>query len=369
MIRNTKIPHSVRIILTDRCNLNCTFCLMDAGQKRVQDELKTEDWFRFFARLKALQVFNVSLSGGEILLRDDLLLLLQKLRDNRMHKISLLTNGTLINDDIASQLYQLNIKSIAISLDGLEESHDQIRGKGAFVKTMAGIQRLIGAGIIPEITFTPTKSNYRDLGPLLDFVAPLGVKIFHVNTLTPEGRCLHIYKEIMMDFPRQIKEVLDVIEEKKKMYSQIKINCSLGFYYYLPESYTYFKENPQNYQMKHLKDGCGAASTSCVIMPNGDMVPCEGFSNFVGGNIREKDLLEIWGQAECFKTIRDLSLISMDQSPFCKECRYLYICDGGCRATAYLIHKDLRAPAITCPYWKAESGSIVYNDAREQTVG
>jgi len=95
-------------------------------------------------------------------------------------------------------------------------------------------------------------------------------------------------------------------------------------------------------------------STSCTITPNGDVVPCEGFLDFKGGNIKEKDLYDIWNESENFKIIRDLSNISMDNTPYCKTCEYIYLCDGGCRATAYIVYNDLLAPSILCPYKKGE---------------
>jgi SynChlorMet cassette radical SAM/SPASM protein ScmE len=352
MIRYTKVPHSVRILLTDQCNLYCNFCLINASEKANTKELHTAEWLRFFESLKKLRVFNISISGGEIFLRHDLFVLLKKLRENRMHRITLLTNGTLITKEIANQLSRINMKNISISVDGLKEKHEQIRGKGTFLRTVKGLQCLLGVGIIPRISFTPVKSNYKDLAPLIDLMVSLGITVIHVNTLTPEGRCLEIYSDIALEYPLQVKEVLDVIEEKKKEYPGTKINSGLGFYYYLPQSYMYFEENPQNYEMKHLKDGCGAASTSCVITPTGDVIPCEGFKMFTGGNIREQDLLDIWNNSRNFKTIRDLSKITMDQIPYCKDCKYIYLCDGGCRALAYLVHKDLLAPSILCPSCK-----------------
>jgi len=351
VIRHTRIPHSIRLTLTDRCNLSCDFCFMDASSQSNKEELKTDEWLQVFKRLKELRVFNISLSGGEIFLRDDLMVLLKQLRENRMHKITLLTNGTLITKEIAGQLEQLKIKSIIISLDGLEEKHDQIRGSGAFRDTVTGIRHLISAGITPYIAFTPVRDNYSDLGALIDFLVPLGVSGISVNTLTPEGRCLEIYKDVVLQFPQQVKDVLTVVADKKRLYPDFKIDCSLGFHYNLPQSYHYYKENPGNYEIKHLKDGCGAASTSCAIAADGAVIPCEGLSMFKGGNIKEQDLSEIWNDSENFKTIRNLSNVSMDQTPHCKECKYIYLCDGGCRATAKLIYNDLTAPDISCPYW------------------
>jgi SynChlorMet cassette radical SAM/SPASM protein ScmE len=363
MIRYSKIPHSVRILLTNRCNLNCNFCLIDAQKNANKEELQTNDWLNFFERLKELRVFNVSISGGEIFLRNDLLVLLKKLRENRMHRITLLTNGTLITEEIANQLNELNIKNISISVDGLEETHDQIRGTGSFQKTIKGILNLINIGVKPMISFTPVRSNYKELRGLIDIISSMGLPSIQVNTLSPEGRCINIYEDIVLKFPNQVKEVLDVVEEKKKEYPDIEIKCHMGFHYHLPQSYQYYQKNPGNYEIKHLKDGCGAASTSCTITSTGNVIPCEGLSTFLGGNIREQDLADIWNNSENFKIIRDLAKVSMDQNPYCKDCKYIYLCDGGCRATAHLVYGDLLAPCITCPF--CERAQLIKSSGNE----
>lgn len=173
MFRYTKTPHSVRVVLSRNCNLHCDYCLNDSSIRTNDEELHTSEWLKLFERLKELRVFNVTLSGGEIFLRKDIFVLLKRLRENRMHQLSLLTNGTLITREIAEKLSQLKIKYISISVDGLEEKHDEIRGKGAFKKTIKGIQNLISVGIKPQLSFTPVKSNYSDLGPLIDFTVSL----------------------------------------------------------------------------------------------------------------------------------------------------------------------------------------------------
>jgi len=346
-----RAPYSIRIILTNKCNLHCDFCLANASEKDKINELDTWEWLDFFERLKELYIFDISFSGGEIFLRDDLFLLLNKLRENARHRISLLTNGTLITEEIAKHLKQINIRRIHISLDGLEKKHDELRGRGTFQRIVKGIQSLNYVGIKPSISFTAMRSNYMDLGPLIDFIASMGISAIQVNSLIPEGRCINIYNNLALKYPDQILEVLKVIENKQKEHKDFKIFSEIGFYYYLPQHYSYLQKSfKTGLRTKHLKGGCGAASTCCVITPNGNVIPCEGLSDFVGGNIREQDLLDIWNDSVELKKIRDLSRISLDQVLYCKDCQYNVICDGGCRALAYIKHNDLTAPNSLCPF-------------------
>lgn len=149
MIKKSKIPHAVRLNLTKKCNLHCDFCLADASSEADKDELSTDEWLKFFERLKELKIFMVSLSGGEIFLRDDLFVLLKKLRENRMHRLTLLTNGTLITKNFAEQLKQLKIKTISISIDGMEANHNRLRGPGSFEKSITVFAILSKWGLFP----------------------------------------------------------------------------------------------------------------------------------------------------------------------------------------------------------------------------
>jgi Fe-coproporphyrin III synthase len=353
MIWNTTVPHSVRLLLTQQCNLKCKFCFINATEKVELKELTTEEWLRFFSRLKELLIFNLIISGGEIFLRNDLFILLGRLRENRIHRITLLTNGTLICDAHAVHLHRLKIKNILVSLDGMEERNDTVRGQGAFKNALQGIRRLIDVGLSPGVAFTPVKNNYKDLGPIIDLVAEMGVKLFRLNTLTPEGRCTELYPQLALDYPHQVEEVNRVIQFRERQYEDLKINCDIDMFYRLPRMYEESqRKSSQKRRIRNFKEGCGSASTCCTITSTGDVIPCEGFSEFVGGNILKDDLVPIWRESENFKKIRDLGKISLADVPYCRNCKYNVLCDGGCRSVAYRFYDDMHAPTGLCPHWK-----------------
>jgi len=187
---------------------------------------------------------------------------------------------------------------------------------------------------------------------LVDALVPLGIKLISVNTLTPEGRCLDIYQNIVLEFPLQVGHVSDVITAKREQYPDIKIDSGLGFYYRLPKNYKYCLENPGHFEKRHLKQGCSAGSTSLTITETGYVIPCEGFPTLRCGNVRQQNLMDIWKESVNMKKIRDLANVSLDETPYCKKCKYKTLCDGGCRATAFLVFGDLHAPSVNCPYWE-----------------
>jgi radical SAM protein with 4Fe4S-binding SPASM domain len=350
--RTTSAPTSVKLLLTRECNLNCFYCGADQFKKNENEpELTTNEWIDVLRRLKEIRVFTIDFSGGEIFLRDDVFEILETAVECRFPKITITTNGTLIDPAAAGKLESLNLKDIAVSLDGEKGSNDQIRGEGAFTGTVEGIGNLIGRGIDPNILFTPLKSNYKRLADMVDVLYPLGVRRISFNILHPTGRCRKIYKDVMLDFFVDIGDFKKIIKIIREKYIDLKIDDHLMGYNSFPAMYREYKSSSNLKNTKKLKP-CSAGHSTCNITSAGWVIPCSEFFDFKGGNIREQDILDIWMNSQNFERIRRLSDISIDQIPYCKNCDYNIFCNSGCRADAYAVYGDLLAPDPFCPYWK-----------------
>ncbi|MFA7232070.1 MAG: radical SAM protein, partial [Victivallaceae bacterium] len=97
-VKNT--PEGLDINITNRCNLRCSYCSHFSSGGDTNTDLSTEEWLMFFRELKDCAVKDVTLAGGEPLIREDLRELITGIHDNRM-RFSILSNGTLITDDLA----------------------------------------------------------------------------------------------------------------------------------------------------------------------------------------------------------------------------------------------------------------------------
>lgn len=350
--RVTNSPIAIQLHLTRKCNLNCYYCSADEFIKKEKEkELDTKEWVNLLKRLKEIQVFDVSFSGGEIFLRKDIFKILETAVKCNFPKMRLTTNGTLISDAVAKRLKSLNFKNIEISLDGNKEMNDQIRGEGSFNKTIEGINNLVNNGIIPSIRFTPLKNNYKKLNEMADLLYSFNIKKFALNSLKPTGKCSKIYKDIMLDFFIETEELHKIIDNIREKYSDFKIGKPDKFYKNVPIQY-YENRLSLNSKNKQKLKPCSAAHSSCNITSSGWIIPCSELFDFKGGNIREKDILDIWRNSENFKRIRSLSSVSIDQIPYCRNCKYNVFCNAGCRANAYAVYGDLLAPDPFCPYWK-----------------
>ena len=194
------LPAGVVYEATMRCNLHCEFCYVGdllniEGQWR--QELPLETLQRAFPDKDGLQV---SLTGGEIFMRKDILGVMDVFRDKGYVCGYLTTNGTIITDERAEALAELAsggfLRHISVSIDGPGELHDRARGvKGTFERTAASLRRLQAAAkakhapLRVSINTTVAHETLESLVQMVDVAQELGVDAIGLNHLmfsTPE---------------------------------------------------------------------------------------------------------------------------------------------------------------------------------------
>ena len=114
--------------MTRRCNLKCIHCYSNSADIDYPDELTTEEGKKLIDDLAAFGSPVILFSGGEPLIRKDLLELAQYATDKGMRAV-ISTNGTLITKEIAAKLQKIGLSYVGVSLDGLEKTHDRFPGK------------------------------------------------------------------------------------------------------------------------------------------------------------------------------------------------------------------------------------------------
>jgi MoaA/NifB/PqqE/SkfB family radical SAM enzyme len=191
--RADRLPLGLVYEATMRCNLHCEFCY-------VGDLLNLEGEWRQELTLDALRRafpegrLQVSLTGGEIFMRKDILSVLDLFRDKGYSCGYLTTNGTIINDERAEALADLAqqgfLKHISVSIDGPGDLHDKARGvKGTFERTAAGLRRLQaaskrkGAALRVSINTTVAGDSLDTLDRMVDVAEELGVDAIGLNHL------------------------------------------------------------------------------------------------------------------------------------------------------------------------------------------
>ena len=146
--------------LTHNCNSHCITC--NAWKKRSLNELSSNEVFGLLRDLKKLGVLGVNLGGGEPLLRQDLPLIVAEAKKLGL-TTSLTTNGILLTQAVAKNLLDLGLNSIVISVDGLGERNNYIRGvQGLFERNMANLRMLATLRDSAFSFITHRDGNYSD---------------------------------------------------------------------------------------------------------------------------------------------------------------------------------------------------------------
>ncbi len=341
--------------VTYACNLRCKHCYATAG-KPLQDELTTEEAKKAIDKLDKAGVPIIAFSGGEPLVRPDILELSRYAADKGIY-VALATNGTLITEEKAEEIKKAGIQFVQISLDGADaKTHDEFRGiPGAFDRTVRGIKNCIKEGFFVNISTTMTHYNYKQIPKIIDFCEKLGVDWFMAYNFVPVGRGKNIKQQDLT--PDEREELLKMLWEKLKtskvnvlstapQFARIALQREFGNETIVPTHFYTLKLKSQLANLAEFIGGCGCGRFYCAIKPQGNIEPCVFFPLTVG-NIKTDDFEDVWNNNKVFAELRNKDLLK----PNCETCKYRYYC-GGCRARAFNYFGDYLAPDPGCIYNK-----------------
>lgn len=359
---------------TKACNLRCKHCYEYAGSKPTPDELTTEEALKAVDVMGEAGVTIIAFSGGEPLLRKDLVEVLKAAREYGIFT-AVATNGTLITREVAERMRESGIGYVQISLDGAKsETHDNFRGiPGVFERTIRGIKNCVEAGIFTEVSTVVTKYNYSEVPDIIELCERMGVDWWMMYNFVPTGRGRNIAdvdlspeereellrylwtklrsnprSQILSTAPQYARVALQMEEELRKAGEQSE-EVVIPTHFYNP------RLHGQLINLSEFIGGCGAGRFYLALEPNGDITPCVFFPLKVG-NIKVDDFEELWDTNEVFQDLRDRDRLK----PHCGECEYRYVC-GGCRARAYAYLGDYLAPDPGCinniEVWNTLKGS------------
>lgn len=341
-------PRTVDIEITPRCNLRCSYCYYFNNPGESYSELSTEEWLKFFDELGRCCVMNVTLSGGEPFIREDLKELLSGIVKNRM-RFSLLSNGGLIDNEIASYIASTGrCDQVQISIDGsFAEVHDTCRGKGAFEGATRGIQILQKHGISVGVRLTLHHQNVDDIEAVSDFLLnTLNLPSFSVNAASYLGSFREKKDEIGLSLDERYRAMTSLLKAREKHSG--RINAQAGP---LADADTWrlmeearLSGAPPFPRGGELT-GCGCVFNRMAVRTDGSMVPCMLLPHLVLGKINSDSLQNVWQHSEILAAMRDRNNTRLEDSEYCKDCPYIPYCTGNCPAIAYTITGDVHAPS------------------------
>lgn len=315
--------------LTDRCNQRCKHCYQTEYDG---EELKFRDWVNILGEIRMfysqlLQMYpnekmHLSLTGGEpFILGDNFIRFLYLLHMNRdWTTYSIMTNGTMVGEKEAEHLVTTGCTSVQVSLDGLRENHDLLRGNGNFKKVLEKISLMRKYGLFIVVSFTATVENYKDFPALAQVTYEAGANAIWSDRILPidtdkDVSHLLLDKETTRKYLKSMRDARDKMLEIDSKF-QVRMNRALQFLYGGGEAYS-----------------CQAGKHLLIIMPNGDILPCRRMPEILG-NIKTNRLFNIWLNHPFMQYLR------CGKPEGCRGCNFVNRCNGGLKCLSYCLKAD-----------------------------
>lgn len=345
-IMNT--PRSVDLSITNRCNLRCTYCSHFTSAGDSGSDLLTEEWLSFFEELGRCAVLDVTIEGGEAFARKDLKDIIEGIIQNRM-RFSILSNGTLITDDMAAFLTSTGrCNSVQVSIDGsYPETHDACRGDGNFERAVAGLKCLQRHHIPVTVRTTIHRHNVNDLEETAGFLLEdLNLPGFSTNAASYMGLCRNHVDDVQLTVDERSLAMETLLKLNHKYNG--RIGAAAGP---LAEAKNWLemeqarRENRESFQNCGYLRSCSGVFSKMAVRADGVMVPCLQLSHIVLGRINRDDLKEVWQHHPELTRLRERRDIPLADFDFCQGCEYIPYCRGNCPAIAYTIAGEEDRPS------------------------
>jgi len=347
------------INLTQRCNLACAHCYMDAETmlQGGENELTTEEVRELLNEIADRSTETmVVLTGGEPLMRGDLEALVA--HGTKLGLVMVVgTNGVALTEKRVQALKAAGAMGVGISVDSLDpEKHDAFRGlPGAWEKTMQGIESCKRHDLPFQIHFSVTEANADEVPSMIDFARAAGARVLNIFFLVCTGR-----GESMSDIsPATYERVLNQLVAAQEQSTGLLIRARCAPHY----KRIAYQRDPASTLTRaagYEGGGCLAGIHYCRVTPEGAVTACP-YIPTEEGNIRDTKFWDIWDQSLAFQSLRHPALQGK-----CGSCEFRKLC-GGCRARPLALGESLMDTDPWCVH--VPDGSPVIEPLIEQPAG
>ncbi len=321
------LPLRYFLELTYRCNLKCPYCYV--GCDRNKNELSTEQWLDIIKQLPKYSL--ATLVGGEPLLRLDFGEIFNAVSKRLNGKVTVVSNGYLLNDEIIKLFDNKKLLLLSVSLDGFGKNHDENRNKdGLFDKVVSNLDNVLKLNKRPKMDIKTIilENNLDDLPKLYKYCSDNGFEFFSLSFLRSnqlkQNSCLREYLTEEFFEPQEHKLYFN-LEHFKEVFKEIESisknsKCEIRFAPKFEYSENILKKIEKFYteekEFKNLYKPCTFPFSDMFITPEGLVYPCLSVKM---GDLKENSLKEIYGMP-CYKDFRAKI----------KKCGYLPCCDMCC---------------------------------------
>ena len=339
--------------MTRACNLKCVHCYAHATEQGMSDELNTEEGKALLDDLARFGSPVVLFSGGEPLVRKDLVPLADYAVQKGMRAV-ISTNGTLISKEKAKELKRVGLSYVGISLDGTEEINDRFRGKrGAFRDAVRGIRNAQDAGIKVGLRFTINRMNAQEVGPLFDLLEEMEIPRICFYHLVYAGRGTELVKEDLNH--EETRQVVDLIMDRTKDLHDRGIpkevltvdNHADGPYVYLRMRRENDPRSEEVLDLLKMNEGNSSGRGIGCVSWDGRVYADQFWRHHSFGNVRKRAFGEIWTDLSD-PLMAKLKERKQHVKGRCAQCAWLNVCGGNFRVRAEAVHGDVWAPDPAC---------------------
>lgn len=305
-------PHRMDLMVSSmekdgkwNCNQHCVHCYA-AGQTYANaGELGTDEWKQILKRCRKAQIPQVTFTGGEPTMREDLC---ELIKAARWFITRLNTNGVRLTKEYCEALAEAELDNVQITFYSSDRDiHNRLTGSNYFEKTVEGIQNALAAGLSVNVN-TPLcrdNKNYRETAA---FLKSLGVTYVTCSGLIPTGNAA---KDAQVSMRLSEAEITEVVRETAEYCAKNGMELSFTSPGWIREEA--FRE------MGLDVPSCGAALSNMAVTPSGDVVACQScLDHETFGNILRTDWKQIWNHPAC-KKYREYSRQMRQKCPLGKE--------------------------------------------------
>ncbi|MBW2609860.1 MAG: radical SAM protein [Deltaproteobacteria bacterium] len=325
--------------------MNCRHCWQ---HKRIDEdsmvpdgnnaEIPPADLFRVIKEAKELGLYSIKFTGGEPFM-NPLFIDYLNIAKNEGLRVVIETNGTLLEESHIPRLKALNLREIAISLDGAnQETHDNFRQKkGAYLQTLAALKLLAKYKLPVQLIMCIHRKNKDELGDLLLLAEQYKVNSVKINPIQPMGRGQELAEK------GECLPLSELLELSKYCRENLSKSFSGNLFFGLPISFRPFEEiRDRTFSVCQIFSILG-------LLSGGELSFCGiGHNNreLIFGNIYEDSLPDVWKGAPLLNELRQC--LPKGLKGVCGRCLLKSTCLGECRAEAYERTGDLLAPHWIC---------------------
>jgi len=339
--------------VTHACNLKCLHCYARAVEKGNGKELTGEQARSMIDDLAGFGVPVILFSGGEPLMRDDLVDLASYAVDKGIRAV-ISTNGSMITKKKANALRNVGLSYVGVSLDGMEEVNDRFRGeKGAFKEAMEGIKNCQDAGLKVGLRFTINRINIHEIPKIFNLLEELEIPRVCFYHLVYAGRGSELIAQDLNHV--ETRRVVDLIIDRTKDFHDRGIskevltvdNHADGPYLYLRMVDEKSPRSDEVLELLKMNEGNNSGRGIGCISWDGSVHADQFWRHYSFGNVLERPFSRIWTDLS-----NPLLAKLKDKKPYvkgrCSTCQWLDICGGNFRVRAEAVSGDIWAPDPAC---------------------